>query len=180
MRHKVKQFKVSAEEALVKLRHWCAYQERSQHEARQKLLLMGLATGEAESVVSALIQENFLNEERFAKAYAGGKFRIKGWGCKKILAGLKAHRLSPKCIQIGLKEIDGDEYSAQIKKLLTKKLGENLSGSQVQKAVAQLLSKGYEFDKIKNQLAFISENAASHAIEPDEETINFSLGLQLE
>lgn len=75
--------------ALDKLRSWCGYQERCQQEARDKLYEFSLLTEAIESIIATLIADNFINEERFAKAYAGGKFRIKKWGKIKIKMGMK-------------------------------------------------------------------------------------------
>ena len=91
--------------ALLKAADYCAYQERSQQEVRDKLYGYGLHHDEVEENLSELITQGYLNEERFAKAYAGGKFRIKGWGKRKILQGLKQHRISEYCIMKGF-EID--------------------------------------------------------------------------
>src|SRR6478672_11099295 len=76
-------------QALVKAEAWCAYQERCQQEVRDKIYSWGLHEHEVENVIAELISKNFLNEERFAKAYAGGKFRIKKWGRVKIRMELK-------------------------------------------------------------------------------------------
>ena len=66
--------------AQLKLANFCAYQERSQQEVREKLVKMGILSDDLEDIIAFLISENFLNEERFAIAFAGGKFRIKHWG----------------------------------------------------------------------------------------------------
>lgn len=66
--------------ALVKIKHYCAYQERSHYETREKLYSLGLYKSQVERIMSALIEENYLNEERFSIAYAVGKFRINKWG----------------------------------------------------------------------------------------------------
>ena len=81
----------SKEEAYRKALDYCAYQERCHQEVRDKLYYWGLHSEDVEALISQLISEGFLNEERFAKAYAGGKFRIKNWGRNKIKKELK-HR----------------------------------------------------------------------------------------
>ena len=98
-------------EAKRKVESYCAYQERSQQEVRDKLFELGLHLVDVENIICYLIEENFLNEERFAKAYALGKFRIKGWGKIKITQGLKLKNVSPALIKIGLKQIDMDDYT---------------------------------------------------------------------
>ena len=105
----------------VRISRFCAYQERSHHEVRNKLESFGLGTDAVDELLSRLITEGFVNEERFAKAFAGGKFRIKNWGRLKIERALKAHNISSRCIAIGLREIDIDDYRAALEKLIAKK-----------------------------------------------------------
>src|SRR5690606_22791562 len=79
----------SYNEAKNKAEAYCAYQERSQQEVRDKLYHMNLHTSQVEELIAYLIENNFLNESRFANAYVSGKFRMKKWGRKKIKQGLK-------------------------------------------------------------------------------------------
>lgn len=97
-------------EALEKLRKYCAYQERSHKDVQDKMWELKVLSEWKDDIILALMQENFLNEERFARTYARGKFNIKKWGRMKIIQGLKRHRVSKKCIQLSLTEIDEDEY----------------------------------------------------------------------
>ena len=97
-------------ELLEKLRKYCAYQERSHHDVVQKMWDLQIPQEWRDDMLIALIQENFLNEERFARSYARGKFNIKKWGRVKIIQGLKQHDISAKCIKIALTEIDEDRY----------------------------------------------------------------------
>ena len=92
------------EQALRKAESFCAYQERSQHEIRNKLYEWGLHQNDVETIISELIEANFLNEERFAIAYSLGKFRIKGWGKIKIKHGLKLKRVPEKLIHKSLQK----------------------------------------------------------------------------
>jgi regulatory protein len=108
-------------EAYARISRYCAYQERSHDEVRNKLLSLGIRNDVAEELISKLIIDGFVNEERFAKAFAGGKFRIKQWGRLKIEQALKGHDISSKCIAIGLREIDEDDYRTTIRKLIQKK-----------------------------------------------------------
>ena len=108
-------------ECRVKAESYCAYQERSQHEVRNKIYDWGLHEKDVEEIVSELIQENFLNEERFALAYTLGKFRIKGWGKNKIRQGLKLKRVPEKMIIKAFSAIDPDDYIATLKSLIEKK-----------------------------------------------------------
>ena len=76
--------RISPEKAMQKLKHYCGYQERSHLEVKQKLYSLGLMKKEVEELISRLIEEGYLNEERFAIHFASGKLRIKGWGRQKI------------------------------------------------------------------------------------------------
>ena len=104
-----------------KAESYCAYQDRSQQEVRDKLYDWGLHEKDVEEIISELIQENFLNEERFAIAYTLGKFRIKGWGKIKIRQGLKLKRVPDKMIIKALNGIDQDDYMAKLRSLIEKK-----------------------------------------------------------
>lgn len=112
---------LSKEEALQKLRHYCAYQDRSHFEAREKLYSYGLRKQEVEESLSQLIEENFLNEERFAIQFAGGKFRMKQWGRTKIKYELKQKRVSEYCIKKALNSIDEEAYQKTLLQLAKKK-----------------------------------------------------------
>lgn len=136
-------------EAKLKAMGYCAYQERSQQELRDKLYEYGLHSGEVENLIAELIGENFLNEERFAKAYAGGKFRIKQWGRYKIKQGLKQHRISEYCIKKGMAEIDPEEYYTTLLNLISKKkdsLNEKDPYAIKNKLARYATAKGYEQD----------------------------------
>lgn len=112
---------LSKKEAKLKAANFCAYQERSQKEVRNKLYDYGLYSDEVEDVLTDLIVEGFINEERFAKQYVGSKFRMKKWGRNKILQGLKQHDISAYCVKAGLKEIDDEEYIEVLEELIRKK-----------------------------------------------------------
>jgi regulatory protein len=101
---------LTKEEALQKAKQYCAYQERSHHDVVQKLWDLGVRKAEHDEIISALIEEDYLNEERFAVQYAGGKFRMKDWGRKKIYYGLKEKQVSAYCISKALKSINEDDY----------------------------------------------------------------------
>ncbi len=139
--------KYSASEAFLPITHYCAYQERSHQEVRDKLYGYGLHKAEVEEMLTRLITEGFLNEERFAKAFAGGKFRMKKWGKNKITHELEAHRVTSKCIERGLREIDEADYQKTLKELLIKKLSQS-DEPQIfkkrDKAARYAIGKGYE------------------------------------
>lgn len=144
----------TAGQALQKLKHYCAYQERCHYEVMQKARQLGLRKTEAAEQVSGLIEEGYLNEERYARLFAGGKFRMKQWGRLKIRNELKQKKISDYCIKKGLQEIDDSEYEKAIRNLATKKWkqfnkqGDNLfvkmSGTK-----NYLLQKGYEPELIQ-------------------------------
>lgn len=137
--------------ALAKVEHYCAYQERSQQEVRNKLYDYGLRSAEVEELISELIQNNFLNEERFARAYALGKFRMKQWGRIKIKMGLKAKKVSDKLIIKALKELDADDYLETLGTVLARKaaqIHERDSFKRKNKLVQYGLMRGYENDLI--------------------------------
>ena len=104
-----------------KIYKYCAYQERTHAEVRNKLYEYGLGSDEVDQLIAQLIGEGYLNEERFAKTFAGGKFRIKGWGRIKIIHELEAKGLTGNCIALGLKEINETDYVETLQALLQKK-----------------------------------------------------------
>src|SRR3954463_6640147 len=108
---------IGTERALKKIKHYCAYQERSHAEAKEKLYSFGLYKNEVEKLLSQLIEENYLNEERYAKAFAGGKFRIKHWGRVKIKYELKQNQVSEYCTREALKSIDDINYKKTLGRL---------------------------------------------------------------
>jgi len=147
--------------ATLKAADYCAYQERSQQEVRDKLYTYGLHEEEVEEVISDLIVDGFINEERFAKAYVGGKFRMKGWGKRKIMQGLKQHRISEYCIKKGLAEIDPDAYFETLLKHTRKKLPSIKGNSDYiikGKLMQHLVGKGYEMDLIREAVSEVFEN----------------------
>lgn len=136
---------------LAKAEHFCAYQERAQQEVRDKLYEWGLYTDAVERIITTLITGNFLNEERFAKAYAQGKFNMKGWGRNKIKQGLKLKRISDPLIRKALLAIDADDYYNMLEKVIDKKsnqLTEKDAFKRRYKLQQYALSRGFENDLI--------------------------------
>ena len=134
-----------------KARKYCAYQERCHKELRNKLFELGADSELVEQVIAKMIEENFLNEERFAKAFAGGKFRQKQWGKNRIIQELKMRQISPYCIKIALMEIPDDDYMATLRKEVEKRKGlkKNINNRYVLHKIAkQLVSKGFESDMV--------------------------------
>ncbi|WP_285008792.1 regulatory protein RecX [Pedobacter faecalis] len=157
MEEERKKPKLSKTAALAKAEHYCAYQERSQQEVRDKLYEWGLYPTEVEELISDLIQTNFLSEERFTQAYVSGKLRIKKWGKIKIKQGLKIKRVPEKMIQNALKAIDMDEYMAIILEVANKKnaqISEKDPFKRRFKLVNYLAGRGFEnnliLDVLKN------------------------------
>ena len=128
---------------------YCAYQERTHEEVRNKLEKLYVLPDDVETIISQLITDNYLNEQRYASAYAGGKFRVKKWGRKRILLELKAKKVSEYNIRSALKEIPDKEYKEALAKLAQKKLAtiqktESEKLIQKKKLVTFLVQKGYE------------------------------------
>jgi regulatory protein len=143
--------KYSPEQAWSKALKWCAYQERSQQDVRDKLYDYGLHEREVEELISRLIQEGFLNEERFAIAFAGGKFRILGWGKVKIKLALKQKRVSDYCIKKALSQIDDTAYIEKLKKVVlkrSKEIKEKDTFKRNYKLAQYALSRGFEQDLV--------------------------------
>jgi len=111
----------SSTEVLEKLRKYCAFQERSHRDVGQKMWDMKIPSNLHDDILIELISSDFINEERFAKAYVRGKFRIKKWGRLKIVKGLKEHNISKPCIQIGLREIDDRQYMKNLRQCIDEK-----------------------------------------------------------
>ncbi|CAN5406644.1 regulatory protein RecX [soil metagenome] len=143
---------------LAKAEHYCAYQERSQQEVRDKLYEWGLWPDAIENIITQLIGGNFLSEERFAKAYARGKFKQKAWGRIKIKQGLKIKRVPDVLIKKALLEIDADEYLKTLNTVLTKKattLTEKNAFKRRYKLQQYAMARGYEADLIADVLRLV-------------------------
>ena len=153
---------LTKEQAFQKAKHYCGYQERSHQEVKEKLYSFGLYKQQVEELLSQLIEENYLNEERYAIQFAGGKFRMKQWGRVKIKYELKQKRVSEYNIKIAIKEIDEDDYTKTLQKLAEKKWtsvkGEGVNHYvKLSKTTDYLLQKGYEPDLIKQAIATIKQ-----------------------
>lgn len=138
---------LTIEQAKQKALRYCAYQERSHQEVKNKLYELGLSSSDADELITYLITEGFLNEERYVKLFAGGKFRVKQWGRIKIIHALESKGVSKNCIRIGLKEIEEADYEQTLQELISRKLGE-VDGENVfvvrDKISKSLIQKGYE------------------------------------
>ena len=151
------QQRLTPQQALPKAKIYCAYQERCHSEVKDKLYSFGLNKNEVEEIVSTLIEENFLNEERFAIMFAGGHFRSKQWGKIKIAHALKQKQVSPYCIKTALQHIDADDYQLTLKKLLERKFellrAEKNKYTKKKKLLSYLLQRGFEMSLINETLA---------------------------
>ena len=137
--------------ALIKMQSWCAYQERCQQDTRNKLYELGLWPEAVENIIVKLIEDNFLNEERFAIQFAKGKFNIKKWGRIKIIQELKQKRVSDYCLKKALQQIDEEEYIAALKKVIAIKKRLITEKNPVKlkfKLATFAISKGYERDLV--------------------------------
>lgn len=152
MEEQVKKIKISDPDiALTKAEKFCAYQERCQQELRDKLYEWGMWPEAVENIIVSLIESDFLNEERFAIAYARGKFRIKQWGKNKIKQALKFKKVSDYCIKKGLSEISADDYMATIKVVIQKqeiKIKESNPLKKKFKIAQYLVGRGFEQDLV--------------------------------
>ncbi|MEJ7738884.1 MAG: regulatory protein RecX [Chitinophagaceae bacterium] len=145
---------LSKEQATQKIKHYCAWQERCHQEVKEKLYELGLHKKEVDEVLSQLIEENYLNEERFSIQFAGGKFRMKSWGKIKIRYALKQKQVGEYLIKKALQQIDDDTYMAVLQKLAQEKWktlkGEKSISIKKQKTLNYLLQKGYEAELAKD------------------------------
>lgn len=137
----------SVQEATRKLEGYCAYQERCHKEVHQKLRIMGMISEARDQIVTHLIQENYLNEERFAQSFARGKFNIKKWGRNRIVNELKCRDISKYNITTALKEIDDGVYLVALDTLAKKRVSQiketNLQKRR-KKLADYLLYRGWE------------------------------------
>ena len=141
------------QQSLPKAKHYCSYQERCHSEVKEKLYGFGLNKNESDQIISTLIEENYLNEERFAIMYAGGHFRTKHWGKVKIKYELKKKMVSDYCIKKALSSIDDTAYAKTLERLTELKLKTLKSEKNLfvrkRKLQDHLLQKGFESDLVR-------------------------------
>ena len=142
-------------EAIKKLEHYCAYQERCHKEVQQKLKEFGMIPEAIDVVIGHLLEHNFLNEERFAKTYVQGKFKIKKWGKRRLTLALKQKDVSKYNINLGLSMLSDEEYIVTFNTLAEKKFNsikETNSLKKKKKLADYLLYRGWEphlvYDKV--------------------------------
>lgn len=130
---------------------FCAYQERTISEVRKKLIIWEATPDDTEAIIERLISEKYLNEDRFARSFVGGKFRTRQWGKKKIAQELKQRGVSREAVALSMSEIDDETYEQTLRILIEKKqksLNEPDAIKRKQKVARYALSKGYEPEKI--------------------------------
>lgn len=140
-----------------KIEQFCVYQDRCHKEVEQKMRDYELIPEAREMILLSLMKDNFLNEERFAKSFARGKFRIKNWGKQRIIRELKFREISAYNIKTALKEIDEQEYVATIYKIIEKRssvISETNAYKKKRKLIDFLMRKGFE-----NELIFKTVDA---------------------
>lgn len=142
--------------------HYCNYQERCHAEVRNKLYELGCTTPEVEQYIAEMIEMDMLNEERYAKAYVRGKFRMLKWGRQKLVQQLRLHKISEYCIKKGLQEIDADVYDEALLQLAERKRSELKGEKNVfilkSKLYRYLMQKGYENDLIQETINRVLKN----------------------
>lgn len=134
-------------QATEKIKQYCSYQERSHSEVKRKLYGYGLYGSDVEQILVSLLEENYLNEERYATAWVGGHFRLKKWGRNKLVQGLKQQGVTGYNLTLALAQINEEEYRQTLATLAEKKWNtlatETLQARQA-KTFAYLQQKGYE------------------------------------
>lgn len=145
----------SVDEAQKKLEAYCAYQERCHKEVRNKLKEMKMIPEAVNKIMVHLIEQNYLNEERFAKAFVRGKFRIKKWGKNRLLKELKLREISKYSIESALKEIDLDEYYITLDELIQKRISQVKEPNiykKKKKVIDYMLYRGWESNLVYEKL----------------------------
>lgn len=146
----------SIKDATKKIEHYCAYQERCHEEVESKLRSMKMDSDEIDQIIAHLINDNFLNEERFACSFARGKHRIKQWGTIRITTELKLRKINSRLITTALKEITPEEYLETFEKLAERTWANSAETNALKKRKKfcdNLLRKGFEsnlvYEKVK-------------------------------
>lgn len=147
-------------ETRTRIKNWCDRQERAHSEVVSKLKSWGVFRDETDQILAELISENYVNEERFARSYARGKFRIKKWGWQKIKINLKQKSVSSYSIAKAAEEIEPDEYLEVLKSILIKKqllVKAQDSWERDQKLMRFAVGRGFEPDKVRKVLESLAK-----------------------
>ncbi len=149
----------TVDEATKRLERYCSYQERCHKEVHQKLYEMRMIPVAADQIIDHLLRNNFLNETRFAQAFARGKFRAKKWGRNRIVNELKQREISKYNIQIALKEIPDSEYYKTFEALAEKRMLQLVSEKNLQKKRKKLADylfyRGWESELVYGKVGEI-------------------------
>ena len=137
------------------MRFYCRYQQRCQSEVKEKLFELGVNKKDHDELITELVKENCLSEERFAVAFASGRFKLKQWGRRKIQKGLREKRVSDEIAQKALEQINTKEYTAILNKLAKEKyaaLKYERHPVRKKKTMDYLMQKGYELDLVREAM----------------------------
>ena len=159
-----KQVAYSLDEAQKKIEHYCSYQERCHQEVVQKLRQMKMIPQAIDVIIGKLIQENYLNETRFAQSFARGKFRIKKWGKDRIVRELKMRHISAFNIKIALKEIPEEDYLNALSEIAEKFWSNNAHRTialRKKKVIDALRYRGWESHLIYETITCLENNLKS-------------------
>lgn len=143
-----------------RMERYCAYQERCHSETLTKLFELGMSRKEANEIMEHLVSKGFLNEERFARAYAGGKFRQKKWGKKRILLELRKRGISEYCIRKAMLEIDDQDYLRTVRQEAEKYMRlhpEENSFKMRSRVFRYLISRGFESEQCQQIISGLME-----------------------
>ena len=138
-----------------KLQYYCSYQDRCHKEVIEKLKTFNIKSNESNEIISNLIKDNYLNESRFSENFVRGKFKIKNWGKVRIVRELKQRDISRYNINLGLKEIDSQEYQNKLDEIFKNKLSslDNLNKTiKKKKIISYLLYRGWESNLIYSKI----------------------------
>ena len=138
-----------------KLQYYCSYQDRCHKEVIEKLKTFNIKSNESNEIISNLIKDNYLNESRFSENFVRGKFKIKNWGKVRIVRELKQRNISRYNINLGLKEIDSQEYQNKLDEIFKNKLSslDNLNKTIIKKKIiSYLLYRGWESNLIYSKI----------------------------
>lgn len=156
--------KLTLKEAQLKLEYYCSYQDRCHQEVVQKCYDLGMNSNEVDAIVVHLLQNNFLNEERFARSFARGKHRIKSWGKIRIVNELKQRHVSATNIKLALTEISEEAYHETLDKV-AEKHWETIREINIQKKKKKfcdyLLRKGWESNLVYDKLKELERSSTS-------------------
>ena len=152
---------LSVEEAMKKAAYFCSYQERCHKEVLNKLKNLGMYQQAIDHIMVYLIENNYLNEERFARSFARGKHRMSHWGKNRIVQELKLRDISDYAIKKALEEVEEENYEEHFHQVAEKKwrtLNDSILNNKKRKFMDYLIRKGYEYDLIIKKLNELIKN----------------------